>query len=361
MKKTILIFSVLLFSKCLIAQKIINNPDSSGKNFSSIVTKVELTDAATILHFHMPGPIGLKFAIPKMTYIEDSAEKGKRLYLENWEGFDIKEWIVISNPDGFRYKLFFPPLGKDVKKINYGESNPEGNWFIYKLDLTKDGTDFLNYKRGWKEKVGRPIGVVLDSIHGINGKSEQFFKVKPVNPWFYITKDENTLLPKDMPDTFFGNWYDKYGTLILIATPDYMVSDFQIHFYQNINKVGDSKFRVSSMSKSFEILNLEDDNMTIRRDKIITLTKKPKSKKVPNFLKGDWLHWKNENQIKITDDYFYGYDGLKSTIDYVAESDGVFWFIVYNKGEYSLYSAIKKDKKYILQPKGFVNDKYLKK
>lgn len=356
MKRSILIFSVLLLSKSIFAQKVINNPNSAGKNFSSIVTKVELTDSATILHFHMPGPIGLRFAIPRKTYIENSEGKGERLYLENWEGFDIKEWITISNSDGFRYKLIFPPLEEDVKKINYGESNPEGNWFIYKLDLTKDGTDFLNNTNRWKVRVG----VNIDSLSDVIKREDQFFKVKPSNPWFYVTNNENTLLTKDLPNAFWGNWYDKYGTLILIATPDYMVSDFQIDFYQNINKIGDDKFRISSMSKSFEILSLEDDTMTIRRNKLITLTKKPNSKKVPTLLKGEWLHWENEKKIKITDGYFYD-NALRSPIDYIAKSDENIWFILYKEGEYLLYSVTKKDDKYVLQSRGFVNDKYIKK
>lgn len=361
MKKIAVIFCIVFFLNCSFAQKIIYKPDSAGSNFSGIVTKVELTDTATILYFHMPGPVGFKFAIPKKTYIEDSEGAGNRLYLERWEGFDITKWITISNSDGFRYKLFFPPISKDTKKINYGESNPEGHWYIYKLNLTKNGRNFLNNKNPWTIKVGHHV----DSLKGHLKNKEPFFIV---NPRKFNLLNEDIILPKDLPDAFYGNWYDKYGTLILSATEDYFILDFRIHFYNYINKTGDHTYRISGISKSFEILSLEDESMTIRTNKLSTLNKKSSSQKIPEFLKGEWFHQKTKKNINITDRYFYSYDekafnikdSKKSRIDYIVTSDDVFWIVVYKQGEYSLFSISKSESNYVLQPRGFVNDKYLK-
>lgn len=365
MNRLFLMLWIGMLSVTIQAQKIINNPDYINTSINGSVTKVELTDTETILHFHVKVPMGGWFSIPNQTYIESSAE-GERLFVVKAEGTTLHRKHYMTDSDEARFKLYFPPLSKDVETINYGESNKGGNWFIYKLDITKDGKRFLNTvgtnnMNPWKISV-----VYKDSVFFNKDRVVEIPKFKIANN---LNFDGESLLPKDLPENFFGSWYDKYGTLILITTPDYIVSDYRVQYYQDIKKISDTKFFIKSASRGFEILSLDNETMTIRTDRLNTLKRKPSNKQMPKFLKGDWLHWLNKKEIKVTDDYFYNNDhgelgvyNVKYRIDQVVESESgnVIWFVLYNEGNYYLYSARKVDGEYILQPRGFADARYKK-
>ncbi|MDO5968395.1 hypothetical protein Q4Q35_01110 [Flavivirga aquimarina] len=381
MKKRFLLLSIMFLCKSIVAQKVINNPNYISKNFSANVTKVEVTGTETILHFNMKGPIGSKFLIAKLTYIENAAVNGKRLYITKSEGVNISQWNTMSDSDEVRYKLYFPPLEKDVKKINYGEANPKGHWFIYKLDISKNGERFLNpfnkaSLNGWKVSVGYPSPEAANAAK-IEALNEYKINATSLNnPSFgnpsssYIETGENMVLPEELPKEFFGNWYDKYGTLMLITTPDYIVSNSRIEYYRSIQRNGENKFVIRSTRGGFEVLNLDSKTITIRTDKLSTLKRKPIDNTVPLSIKGDWLHWGKIKKIKVTDNYFYNDDKgvlgvndiVKSRIDHVAKSDygNIIWFVLYNEGNYNLYKASKIDGEFVLRPRGFVNARYKK-
>nr|WP_299068658.1 hypothetical protein [uncultured Allomuricauda sp.] len=354
MKRAFLILCIILCWKTSIAQKVTYNPDYISTNFPGKVTKVEQTGTETILHFSMKAPIGSRFLIAARTYIENSGEDTERLYIKKSEGVNISEWFQISHSGEVRYKLYFPALGRDVKKINYGESNPKGNWFIYKLDLIKNG-------RGFIKNSSEPMYA--------NGE-RVFFGNKHIENDDYASTGERTMLPKDLPKAFFGNWYDKHGTLILITTPDYVVSNSRVQYYQNIKRTGNINFTIKTNRGSLEVLNIEGDIMTIRQDKLSTLKRKPSNNTILGFMKGEWLHWQRVKRITITDDYFYNddrgsmgvYDVIKSRIDHVAisHSGDVIWFVLYREGNYQLYTARKTNGKYILTPRGYPGARYTK-
>ncbi|MBP0903206.1 hypothetical protein ACFSKN_14635 [Mariniflexile gromovii] len=365
MGKLFLILWISMFSATIQAQKIINNPDYINTNINGSVTKVELTDSETILHFHIKVRMGSWFSVPNQTYIESSVD-GKRLFVVKADGTTLHRKHHMTDSDEVRFKLYFPPLPKDVETINYGESNKDGNWFIYKLDVTKDGKRFLNTSNTnnlnpWKISIGssNPAASSKDRV-------VEMLDYKRAN---YVSIGGESILAKDLPSNFFGSWYDKYDTLILIATPDYIVSDYRVQYYQDIKKIGENKFFIKSANRGFEILSLDKETMTIRTERLSTLKRKPSSNQVPKFLKGNWLHWDNKKEIKVTDDYFYNNDHgdlgvyeVKYRIDQVVESESgnVIWFVLYNQGDYYLYSARKSEGEYVLQPRGFANARYKK-
>ncbi|ANW97238.1 hypothetical protein AXE80_13470 [Wenyingzhuangia fucanilytica] len=335
------------------AQKIINNPDCVANNISGSVTKIELTDKETILHLHIRGNLGGWIAIPKETYIENSGDGEKRLYITKTEGITLTGRNYFTNSDEKRFKLYFPPLPKEIKQINYGESNVGGNWFIYKLDLTKDGKNFIT-KNNKPFVIGNPMPDKI-TITKTNNKN----------------LDIKTLNTSDLPKDFFGNWYDKYGTLLMITTPDYIVSDNRIKYYLNIEKIGTHKYKILTTSNAIEILSLDDETITIRTNRLLSLHKKKNKQKVPDFIKGKWTHWDGVKEITITDDYFYNNDKdyhgayretIKNKIDWIASSDNkeIFWFVLYHQGDYNIYFIKKINDEYVLQPRGFADAKYIK-
>lgn len=367
MKKQFLILYILLFSKSILAQKVVNNPDFVGKNLAADVTKIECSDRETILYFKVNGVLGSSFIIPRLTYIEDAGLNGERLYITKSEGLNISELKTISNSGELRYKLFFPPLGNNVIKINYGEANPNGTWYIYKLDLSKHGYNFLSPFKSdssngnWKTVIGYSSPESSRINKNLNSTGSNVVE-------YASTGD--IILPKELPKDFFGNWYDKYGTLILIATPEYMVSNSRVHYYRDIRKIGNKKFEIKSSAESFEILNLNANELTLRTDKLSALKKRPNLDKVPELIKGNWLHWGRIKKITITENYFYNDDDgdkdafniIKSRIDNVAMSDSgdLIWIVLYKEGNYNLYITRKINGEYTLVPRGFAGARYKK-
>lgn len=365
MKTPLFILCTLLFCQTLVAQTTIRNPDYVHMNFRAEVTKVEIFDTKTILHFKMEEPIGYRFSIPSQTYIEDVSGRGQKLYITKSQGIKMEKWHTISSSNEMTYKLFFPPLPKGVKKINYGESNTADNWFIYSLDISKNGSNFLNPfshsgRKGNRIVMGYPTSNEMQTNNSYSLTENNHYK----------TLSENTLTPQDLPDTFFGNWYDKYGTLILIATPDYLVLNSMVQYYRDIKKISDTKFIIQSTRIGFEVLSIEGESMTIRTDRLRTLERKQSDNKVPEHLKGNWLHWAKIKEIKVTDDHFINndhgqmgvYDVIEHRIDQVAKSDpeNIIWFVLYREGNYKLYKAYKSDGEYTLVPRGYANARYKK-
>lgn len=357
---TIICFLVLILS--MNAQKVIHNPNSIAKNFSASVTKVSLMDTATVLSFHLKAPIGYKFAIPKETYIENAAKGGQRLYITGAKDIGFKDWYTISNAEGMRYDLIFPPLKDDVKKINYGESNPGGGWFIYKLDLSQDGKSFLPSVEFSKSlEVPRVVIGYPRPDYVPLTENKYKFNLRSIDKDLFYS-NSTTILPKDLPKAFLGNWYDKYGTLLLIAKPEYLVLDSRIRFYDEIREIGDSKYEIHSGGfKALEILNLESEDITVRTDKLMNLKKESNTKKPPNYLKGKWVNLKNKETVEVHDDYFVFSTNTiknansKSYIDTFAASENVFWFVIYNSGNYSLYTISKVDDKLVLKSRSKID------
>ena len=53
MKKIFFLFAILLFASTVFAQKVIDKPDYGLSNLPGKLTKIELTDSATIIHFYI--------------------------------------------------------------------------------------------------------------------------------------------------------------------------------------------------------------------------------------------------------------------------------------------------------------------
>ena len=353
MRKLVLLFVAIISFNNLFSQRIVENPNYISSSTSSAkITKVELKENETILHFRARIPVGSWIYIPTESYIEDSSKKGKRLYVTKTDGIEMDKRHTIVNNDELRYKLYFPALDKNVDHINFGESNKGGNWFIFNLDLTKNGKNFLSSPQALTNS---------NNIRVVEGL--------PFSTTFRINKNGNivnTVLPEDLPNEFFGNWYDKYGTLIMITTPDYMVFDNRVQYYRAIQKLSDNSFTISCTAANFEILSFDSENMVVRSDRLMSLKRMSSNNKVPKAMKGDWVHKNKIGKINITDNYLYNSDGTfgneKNSIDHVAESESgdTIWMVVYNEGYYYIYIAEKKNGEYVLVPRGYPDAQYKK-
>lgn len=206
---------------------------------------------------------------------------------------------------------------------------------------------------------GQPINVRTNNF-GYTLKNKLKVGIPKNNP--------NTLLPEDLPKEFFGNWYDKYGTLMLITTRDFIVSNINVSFYQNIQKTGDNAFTIIHSGGYLEILKISKNSMVTGGERLNTLSRKPIDNSIPSILKGTW---KNKNNTIIIEDdsiYFDGknnpyiFGSKKLKVVHVASSKhgDLFWLILYNEGNHHIYIAHKIDNEYLLSPRGWNREQYIK-
>jgi len=161
MKKITLTILSFLLSFLVYSQTVIDHPTvgfaiASGVN----LTKLELSDTATILSFRTRAIPGNWISIPSKTYIQDVNGKDK-LYIKRTEGIPLNSRYNMPASGEVSYKLIFPAIAKTTTSINYGEANDGGSWYIYdiavkpssnKLRLPKElyGNWFNTFTGDWE-------------------------------------------------------------------------------------------------------------------------------------------------------------------------------------------------------------------
>ena len=137
MKKTQLIF-LLFFLSAIVAysQSVIKNPRTGlSLNNNSTITKVELTDTATVLSICTKYTPGWWIYIPKQTYIQPVG--GEKLFIKYSVGIPLNERYTMPVSGEVSYKLIFPAIAKNTSYIDYGEANEGGSWFIYDIEVKR--------------------------------------------------------------------------------------------------------------------------------------------------------------------------------------------------------------------------------
>ncbi|MES2240088.1 MAG: TlpA disulfide reductase family protein [Bacteroidota bacterium] len=135
MKKHLALLLSLFFVSLIYSQKTIENPKTGFSTASYLsISKIEITDSTTVVSFEISQYQGFNFTIPKKTYIKDVASDEK-IFIKSAEGVSMQNGNVIPESGVLNYKLTFGNLDKSATKIEYGEANEGGNWFIYDIAL----------------------------------------------------------------------------------------------------------------------------------------------------------------------------------------------------------------------------------
>ncbi len=135
MKQFLLFFIALFLSNFVFSQTVIENPKVGMSTASNVkLEKVEILDTATVLWFHVDYKPGWWISIPKKTFIQPVGSDEK-LYVDSAEGIPIKERYTMPESGKVDYKLYFPAIDESVSKLDFGEGNDGGSWFIYDIQL----------------------------------------------------------------------------------------------------------------------------------------------------------------------------------------------------------------------------------
>ncbi len=98
------------------------------------IKKIEIGDTTTVLYFHTTFTPGNWINIPKETYIQP-IDDSIRSYIVATEGIPLGKKYTMPESGEVDYKLIFPKINPDIRKLDYGEANDGGSWFIYDIQL----------------------------------------------------------------------------------------------------------------------------------------------------------------------------------------------------------------------------------
>ena len=138
MKRILFMALGLIFSACVYAQTVIENPRIGMSTASNVaIEKVELSNVSTAIWFYTKNTPGRWISIPNETYIQPVGAKEK-LYITSAEGIPLGEQYTMPESGEVRYKLTFPKIDPSFTRLDYGEGNDEGAWFIFDIQLKPD-------------------------------------------------------------------------------------------------------------------------------------------------------------------------------------------------------------------------------
>lgn len=132
MKKLLVLIAISLAGYYSPAQVIVENPKFAATTASYVkIAKIELRDTVTIIDFEVTYTPGWWIRVSSTeTYIQNSSG-GEKFYVTGAEGIVLNEqhWTPESGLNA--YALYFPPLGKEVEKIDFFEES----WKIFDISI----------------------------------------------------------------------------------------------------------------------------------------------------------------------------------------------------------------------------------
>lgn len=216
MKKLVLTFTFLSLILFSYSQKVIERPEFKGTTAPYIkILKIELQDTATVMDFRVHFTPNRWIRVGEETYIQDS-NGGEKLYVKSAKGIKINEQHFTPKSGLNEYTLYFPPVGKEVKSIDYMESQwkifgielaPEEQFSIFPEELQgnwlrTDGSNEWHYgfyddvviydSEIWKQVLISQKGDFYQVLLQKDGKKKKLL-VKPEGDKLFIGPEESSL------------------------------------------------------------------------------------------------------------------------------------------------------------------------
>lgn len=140
MKKIVYFLFIGLVSSYALAQKVIENPEYGFASYPGEITKIEILDTTTVLHFKLKKLPWGYFHLHKESYIKDLSGDEK-LYTIKLTGAEFKRNYFPKSGE-VTYQLYFPSIGKTVKTIEFGVEK-KGGGGIYDIVIQEDENSLL--------------------------------------------------------------------------------------------------------------------------------------------------------------------------------------------------------------------------
>ncbi|MDR2915405.1 MAG: TlpA family protein disulfide reductase [Tannerella sp.] len=146
----IILFALICLISCKEGNRTIERPLFSVRNSSTLeIDKIILTDTATILHieaFFIPNNW---IRIDSLTYLQGNDIKYQ---ITGSDGIELNKEFWMPESGEASFTLFFPPIDRKLKEIDFIESDCDDCFKIYGIDLTGKAA-YLEYPKGLPEDV----------------------------------------------------------------------------------------------------------------------------------------------------------------------------------------------------------------
>ncbi|MFB9051590.1 TlpA family protein disulfide reductase [Formosa undariae] len=119
------------------SQKIIENPQYGFNSLPGKITKIEVLEDATVLHFHIEYKPKYWINIPSATYIK-GMNSDEKLFLTKADGIPIDEHYNMPKSGEVNYKLYFPNAKTEIGKIDFFGGHEKGSWYVHDLVIDED-------------------------------------------------------------------------------------------------------------------------------------------------------------------------------------------------------------------------------
>ncbi len=134
--------TILLTFICSFAfsQKVIENPEYGFSTYPGEITKIEMRDTTTVLHFKIKTLPWGYFHLFQESYIQNLSGDNK-LFVSKVTGANFKRNDFPPSGE-VMYQLYFPPLSNTVKTIDFGVEKERG-WRVHDIILQEDENSLL--------------------------------------------------------------------------------------------------------------------------------------------------------------------------------------------------------------------------
>ncbi|GAA4960148.1 TlpA family protein disulfide reductase [Algibacter aquimarinus] len=140
MNKFLFILFIGVVSSHLYAQKSIENPEYGFATYPGEIVKIEMLDTATVLYFKLKKLPWGYFHLHEESYIQDLSGDEK-LFVTKLTGAKFKRNDFPPSGE-VMYQLYFPPLSKTVKTIDFGVEKERGGG-IFDIVIQEDENSLL--------------------------------------------------------------------------------------------------------------------------------------------------------------------------------------------------------------------------
>lgn len=135
MKRTMLLLLSAVALGCLSGYKTVEYPRFGFRNSGTLdVESIDITDSATILHIKSYYRPKQWIRIDSKTYLRTGAD-GEKLIITKSEGIPLDEEFYMPDSGEHAFTLYFPPIDPKTKKIDFIESDCEGCFKTYDIEL----------------------------------------------------------------------------------------------------------------------------------------------------------------------------------------------------------------------------------
>ena len=220
----LLLLSGILLTNCTRGDRVIENPEHGLTNTNAIaISKIILTDTAAIVHFNVYLRGGGIMVHPDVYFLEANGELFAITGAEGIILYEPHEANPVSEEGGHSFVLFFEPLPRNLRSVNFIGIDCPQCWGIWDINLTNRSrrftpnlpADIRNFRADNNITLPEPkmeIGTTTVTVH-INGLRDGFALRTPQMRVFNIfTLERETINAQEIETGKYVFEFEQFGT-----------------------------------------------------------------------------------------------------------------------------------------------------